>query len=146
MDVMAREFELGDVNAPPSTATRWLLPRVIDPRIPERRRENYRFLLDRLRHLVPDAFSSLPDGACPFAFPIESDGSDALVGRLETHGLKALLLWKYPHPSLCVEDFPAAKRLRDTVIALPVHQGLTSADLHRMVDVVLETIGAGSGE
>jgi dTDP-4-amino-4,6-dideoxygalactose transaminase len=59
-----------------------------------------------------------------------------LVEYLKTRGVKALLLWKHPHPLLKVRDFPAAQRLRDTVVGLPVHQELTRSDLLRIADAV----------
>jgi dTDP-4-amino-4,6-dideoxygalactose transaminase len=136
VDVVAREFELGDPQAPPSSATRRLLPRILDPAIPERRRENYRVLLDELGEIVPAPFASLPDGASPFAFPVETREGEDLVRQLEAQGVRAMQLWKYPHPSLEVPGFPVAKRLRDTVIALPVHQELRPMDVRRMIDVV----------
>ena len=131
-----KEFDLGDPEAPPSSTTTWLLPRILDTTIAGRRRENYRSLLDMLSAVVPAPFAQLPDGACPFAFPIETNVGANLVENLEARGVKALLFWKYPHPSLQVNDFPMAKNLRDTVVALPVHQELTSADLRRIADAV----------
>jgi dTDP-4-amino-4,6-dideoxygalactose transaminase len=130
------EFDLGDPDAPPSSMTTWLLPRILEMTIPRRRRDNYRFLLDRLGAHVPAPFGQLPEGASPFAFPIETHEGVALVKNLETRGVKAVPFWKYPHPSLQVQDFPMAKSLRDTVLALPVHQELASADLRRIADVV----------
>jgi hypothetical protein len=46
--------------------------------------------------------------------------------------VNALLLWKHPHPSLAVANYPTARRLRGIVLAFPVHQGLTSAKLRRI--------------
>jgi dTDP-4-amino-4,6-dideoxygalactose transaminase len=130
------EFALGDPREPPSTLTRWLLPRMVDPAIAEKRRRNYRFLFDRLGRVSPQPFSSLPDGASPFAFPIEREDAREFVERLEARGVKAILLWRFPHPSLRVQEFPAARRLRDTVAALPVHQDLSSSELQRIVSAV----------
>ena len=131
-----REFELGDPAEPPSAAAMWMLPRMLDDDIVRRRRENYRFLLGALGTLVPAPFATLPDGACPFAFPVESDDGSRFVDELEGHGVKAVLLWKHPHPSLPADGFPEAKRLRESVVALPVHQGLTSRDLRYLVKAV----------
>lgn len=129
------EFELGNPEQP-SLAASWLLPRILDPTIAERRRNNYRFLLDQLSPMVPGPFRQLPDGACPFAFPIETTEATRMAERLQARGVKALLLWKHPHPSLDVPDFPTAKRFRETVVALPVHQELRYGDLGRIAEAV----------
>jgi dTDP-4-amino-4,6-dideoxygalactose transaminase len=134
------EFELGNPNEPPSVATAWLLPKAYDVSIADRRRANYRQLLERLCAVVPEPFSSLPDGASPFAFPIETDHPDQVLEDLRKRGVNALLLWKHPHPSLPVADFPTAQRLRKTLVALPVHQELTSAHLDRIADAVQDVL------
>jgi dTDP-4-amino-4,6-dideoxygalactose transaminase len=131
-----REFELGEPDDPPSFATSWLLARTLDPGIAERRRANYRILLDILSSVVPAPFVSLPDGACPFAFPIQTEESARVVASLKRRGVRALLLWKNPHPSLPADDFPRAQILRGTMVALPVHQELTSSHLRWMADCV----------
>lgn len=82
------------------------LARTLDPGIVERRRANYRILLDILSSAVPAPFVSLPDGACPFAFPIQMKEAAWVVASLERRGVKALLLWKNPHPSLPAHDVP----------------------------------------
>ncbi|HEV2075181.1 MAG TPA: aminotransferase class V-fold PLP-dependent enzyme, partial [Thermoleophilaceae bacterium] len=64
------EFAVGDPDTPPSMLTRFLLRRLEPAGAPERRRQNYRFLLDRLGGLVPPPFADLPGGASPFAFPV----------------------------------------------------------------------------
>jgi dTDP-4-amino-4,6-dideoxygalactose transaminase len=134
------EFELGDPNEPPSFAAAWLLPRAYDVSVADRRRANYRYLLERLSALVPAPLSYLPDGASPFAFPIETDDPDQVVERLRMRGVNAMLLWKHAHPSLPVADFPTARRLRETVIAIPVHQELTSAHMGRIADAVEDVL------
>jgi hypothetical protein len=37
--------------------------------------------------------------------------------------VNALLLWKHPHPSLAVANYPTARRLRGIVLAFPVQPG-----------------------
>jgi perosamine synthetase len=135
------EFELGDPNEPSSFAAERILPKAYHQSIPDRRRANYRYLLKRLSACVPAPFASLPDGASPFAFPIEADEPGRLVKDLQARGVNALLLWKHPHPSLAVANYPTARRLRETVIALPVHQELTSANLRQIADAIQETLG-----
>jgi dTDP-4-amino-4,6-dideoxygalactose transaminase len=134
------EFELGDPGTPPAALTSRLLYRIVDPETAERRRENYRFLLHHLGHMVPAPFASLPPGACPFAFPIEVDGARAFLQRLRRHGIVGLLFWINPHPSLPVADYPRSRALRERVLALPVHQELTRAALWQIVQAVRDTL------
>jgi dTDP-4-amino-4,6-dideoxygalactose transaminase len=134
------EFELGDPHQPASSSSAWILPRAFDTSIADRRRSNYRFLLERLNHRVPAPFASLPDGACPFAFPVEANEPGRAVSDLEARGVMALQLWKHPHPALAVPDFPRAAHLRETVIALPVHQELSPANLRHIADAAREVL------
>lgn len=130
------EFALGNPDDPPSSATEWLLTRMLDAGIAERRRDNYRFLLDTLSQAVPFPFSSLPNGACPFAFPIKAKDAARLAASLQRRGVKAILLWKNPHPSLKESEFHIAQSLRRSLVALPIHQELTPTDLQRMANCV----------
>jgi dTDP-4-amino-4,6-dideoxygalactose transaminase len=44
--------------------------------------------------------------------------------------------WSTPHPCLPVEGFPRAAALRESIIALPVHQELGARKLERIVVAV----------
>jgi dTDP-4-amino-4,6-dideoxygalactose transaminase len=143
------EFDMGNPASPPSTLTNYLLPKILDDTTAERRRENYRFLLKHLSDMVPAPFASVPDGASPFAFPVEVHDARNFLTQLRKSGVVGLLFWLNPHPSLPVEDFPRSKRLREGLVALPVHQELTLVDLQQIVDAVMDvrvkkeaTIGA----
>jgi dTDP-4-amino-4,6-dideoxygalactose transaminase len=131
-----QEFDLGDPLAPPCAVTMSLLPKIVDPGTAERRRENYRFLLSHFKDLVPLPFAILPDGACPFGFPVMVNEPRAFLKRLHAYGVVGLLFWINPHPSLPVADFPRSRVLREGVIALPVHQELTRSELQQIVDAV----------
>jgi hypothetical protein len=138
-----KEFELGDPDTPPSVMTMRLLPKLVNQTTAERRRENYKFLLSRLRSWVPRPFLSLPAGACPFAFPVEVNDADEVLKRLRQYGVEGLLFWRNPHPSLPVKDFPVSMALRERVFAVPVHQELTQSELQQIADAVLKAT-AGS--
>jgi dTDP-4-amino-4,6-dideoxygalactose transaminase len=120
--------------------TRYLLRRVLDPTAAERRRCNYRVLLDLLRDYVPTSFARLPAGASPFAFPLRVHDRLSVAARLEKQGVHCLSLWLHPHPTLPVERFAGAHTLRETVVALPVHQELSLADLERIALSVRNSI------
>jgi dTDP-4-amino-4,6-dideoxygalactose transaminase len=137
------DFVLGDPGrSPPSATTDLLLRRLPYDAAREARAANYAFLLERLKRFVPEGFAHLPEGASPFAFPILSDRKEVMLDRLSRDGIAAIDLWSIPHPRLPVEDFPRAAALRQSVIALPVHQELGAPELERIVDAVLGGLGA----
>lgn len=131
-----KEFELGNPYTLPSSMTMRLLTRMVDHSTAERRRENYRFLLDQHRHLVPRPFLTLPEGACPFAFPVEVNDADEVLKKLRRYGVEGLLFWRNPHPSLPVKDFPKSMAFRNRVFAVPVHQELTASELMQITEAL----------
>lgn len=133
-----KEFEIGDVSMPLSKVTKYLLPKIVDEQTANFRRENYRFLLKHLGDMVPAPFNFLPEGASPFAFPVEVNNPRDFLARLRLRGVMGLLFWLNPHPSLPVTNFPKSKSLREGVLALPVHQELTAENLQQIVDAVKE--------
>lgn len=135
------ELDLGDPLRPPSRLTAVLLRRIVDPTAAETRRRNYGRLLERLGELAPDPFQSVAEGAAPFAFPVETDDPRRLARTLEAEAIDTGRLWPTWHPSLPVADFPVARRFRERVLAVPVHQGLSAAALDRIADAVLEHVG-----
>jgi len=140
------DHALGDPATPPSAVSAWLLPRVADPGTAERRRANYRALLERLPGAVPPPFDELPDGASPFAFPVAAPDKDALWRDLAAQGIDALSFWTHPHGTLPDGGFPQAARLRSTVVGLPVHQELRPLDVDRMADAVGKHLGTRAAE
>ncbi len=132
------EFDMGDPDTPPTVMTIKLLPRLLSKDTAQKRRENYRYLLEHLGEMVPSQFARLPSGACPFAFPLEVQDARLFLERLHRKGVLGLLFWINPHPSLPVDDFPRSRFLRERVLALPVHQELTEQDMRRIVRAVHE--------
>ena len=132
---IATDFGLGEANSAPSTATRLLLSRTLADDAAARRRDNYRYLLEQLDDVVPESWKTLPDGASPFTFPVESPHKESMFNALHEQGVIALNLWLVPHPVLDEEKFPHAKHLRDRVLGLPLHQELRRRDLQRIVGV-----------
>ena len=130
------EFDLADPGRPPSRATRWALGRVVVEDAADRRRANYRWLLERLGRLVPPAFADPGPGASPIAFPIEPDDRDRLARRLHAAGIDTGVLWPTWHPDLDVAAYPVARSFRERVLALPVHQDLTREQLDRIARAV----------
>jgi dTDP-4-amino-4,6-dideoxygalactose transaminase len=132
------EFELGDPATSACRATTFLLRRVATTDAAAMRRTNYMTLLERLQGRVPRPFDTLPDGAAPFAFPVETTHKDALLEALSRHAIDAFDFWSVAHPSLDEASFPAVRERRRRTIGLPVHQELRPKDVERIAAVVVK--------
>ena len=134
------EFELGEPGTRASRATTFLVPRIATMDAAAARRRNYTVLLERLRGRVASPFDSLPDGAAPFAFPLDTTHKRPVLETLSKHGIDAFDFWSVAHPSLESDGFPAVDERRRRTIGLPVHQELRAQDVERIAAVVAEAV------
>ncbi len=128
----AADFALGDPDAAPTGVAARLAPRIAGEAVAAGRRARYAVLLDALGAQVPAPFERLPDGAAPFAFPLDVEAKAETQARLAAAGVQALDFWSQGHPSLPAAAFPAAAARRARTLALPVHQELRAADVERV--------------
>ena len=135
-------FGLGDISGASLATTRFLLKRMAYSTTQAARAANYAFLLEYLGGLVPEPFAYLPEGASPFAFPVRTDQKEKVIDLLARKGIPQGNFWTIPHPSLPIADFPRAAALRESTIALPVHQELGTRELQRIIDAVLDALGS----
>lgn len=140
MDRPHEEFDMNDPHTPPSKMSLSLIPKLLSKKTAEIRRRNYNLLLEHFREIVPQPFRSLPEGACPFAFPLELDQPGEFLEQMRKKGVMGLLFWINPHPSLPVERFPRSKQLREKVLALPVHQELDQSELEQIIKSTKEVL------
>ena len=126
----------GNLDIPPARTTRFLLPRLVDATIAERRRRNYEHLLMELGDVVARPFAQLPAGACPWAFMVDVEDRRGVMDRLLLHRIRAMDFWHQPHSSLPVHRFPQASALRARLVGIPVHQELRQRDLARLAPAV----------
>jgi len=119
---------------------RWSSP----TRIAQRRRANYLGLQEAIADLprVRTLHRELPQGTCPWLFPLLADDPDALVQRLAREGVP---LTRFGHPlasgvgpSTCAN----AARLARHVLGLPCHQELREDELRWLVDAVRRAVRA----
>jgi dTDP-4-amino-4,6-dideoxygalactose transaminase len=125
-----KDFETGDPHTPPSRATRLALPRIVTATAADKRRANYRALLDAAE--VPPPFDALSPGASPFGLPVSTHDKPRLLARLAEHGVGALDFWSIPHPALPQDEFPGAALRRAGTVVVPVHQELREEDVARV--------------
>jgi len=134
------EFELGEPGARPSRATTFLLPRAVTVDAAAARRRNYELLLEHLRGRVMSPFDSVPEGASPFVFPLDTAHKHALLETLSKHGIHAFDFWSVGHPSHDADGFPAVRERRRRTIGLPIHQELRRQDVERIATVVAHAV------
>ena len=119
-----------------STFTRLRLPFSDVARLAQRRRENYRYLLERLAPTaaVRPMFPELPDGVTPYSFPLVARGDrDGLRAALVRDGILAAAGW----PESPFDDgLHRTRALARSVVELPVHQAVTRGQLDRSLRCV----------
>jgi dTDP-4-amino-4,6-dideoxygalactose transaminase len=102
--------------------------------IRKKRRENYLFLLDRLRNRVQMLREDLDEGVCPLFFPILVDDKHAAAKALWAKDIGAVEFW---NDRLNYAIGPEAEFLRAHVLELPIHQGVSSHQAEYICDQVL---------
>lgn len=133
----------GTFDVPPARTTRFLLPRLFDSTIAERRRRNYERLLVELGDVVAGPFARLPAGASPWAFMVDVEDRPRVMNRLLLHRIRAMDLWHTAHASLPAHRFPQASALRARLVGIPVHQELRERDLARLAPAVRDALEHG---
>jgi perosamine synthetase len=114
----------------------------VDP-VVERRRENYRWVLDRFpsSDAVEPMVPRLPEGCTPYSFPVLVRGldRDALREALLRDGSLAGAGWPEApfDPSLA-----RTRRLARTLLEIPIHQALTTRQLERSIRCVERALRA----
>jgi len=128
-------FDAAWLDKQSSVFARWLLRRVSGARIVAQRREHYG-ALQRAVAGLPGArplHAALPDGACPWMFPLVVDDADAVFARLHREGVPltrfAETLWDGVDAAVC----PNAVFLSRHVLAFPCHQELRPGELAWMI-------------
>lgn len=99
------------------------------------RSRNFRTYLGSLRSI--GVFKSLPQGACPLAFPIWTRQRDRLRQRLEARGVEALTYWPdWLLPNGVARRYANIKWLADSILALPCHQDLGTTEIRYVCQAV----------
>ena len=103
-----------------------------------RRRKNFKHLLANVKaseHIEP-LFDRLPEGVCPFAFPVLVKEPKAFDQYLTSCGIEAARSYSYFHPDFPKEQFPQETFLKEHIRMLPVHQQIDGASIISMVNVL----------
>jgi perosamine synthetase len=124
-----------------SSTTRSILKHVNPDQVIRRRRANYMQLLEALRTVAQarPLFDSLPSGVCPIAFPIRVSNRALWMLELRRRGVAVIPWWAGYHRDLSWTDFAEARRLKNEVLAVPIHQDLRGNTIGRIADCIYAT-------
>jgi perosamine synthetase len=125
------DFDPAWVDKRASWCARRLLRLVSGRRIVERRRANYRQLEAALTTLpgCRPLFPRLPDGACPWLFPLLVDDPEPVFARLCAWGVPVTRFASSLWPGVDAATCAASTRLSRQVLAFPVHQELRADEV-----------------
>ena len=124
--------------------SRRVIARASHARIVARRRANYLRLQQALSNLpgCRPLFAMLPDGACPWLFPLLVDAPQPLFERLHAEGVPmtrfAETLWPGVDAAVCANSVDLSRR----VISFPVHQELQEGELAWMTGAIRAALQA----
>jgi dTDP-4-amino-4,6-dideoxygalactose transaminase len=127
-----------------SRLARGLLNRIDSSEIVVRRRENYHLLhglVKGVRGFVPLWDEDLlAPGLCPLGLPGFVDEKNRWVSALNRAAVSVSPWWAGFFRGLDWNEFPEARKLKQRLLLLPVHQGLTAGDM-KYIAAVARRIG-----
>jgi dTDP-4-amino-4,6-dideoxygalactose transaminase len=103
--------------------------------IRERRRNNFLLMQEKLHGRVTMLRPDLKEGVCPLFFPILVKDKHATARALWQRDIGAVEFWNDRQDNPAVG--PDARSLRSHVLELPIHQGVTPAQVNYIADQVL---------
>jgi dTDP-4-amino-4,6-dideoxygalactose transaminase len=138
------EFDPAWIDKRASWFARRLLRRLPGAAIVAGRRRHYQ-ALERALGALPGCrplFARLPDGACPWLFPLLLDDPEPVFARLCERGVPVTRFASTLWPGVDEQTCGASVRLSRQVLAFPVHQELRGSELAWLADQVREAVCA----
>jgi perosamine synthetase len=92
----------------------------------EKRRRNYEYLYNSLADIpaLRPLFDKLLNNVCPLSFPALVNDRGRWCKALKDYGIFVGGWWAGYHRSFNWEEFPEARKLKNNLLTLPVHQSL----------------------
>jgi len=137
-------FDLHWIDKRSSLFSQLTLRAVSHARIVSLRRHHYLALQAAFGKLpgCRPLFAELPDGACPWVFPLLIDQPEAVFARLHAAGVPMVrfgaALWPGVDASVCANSVALGRQL----IAFPCHQELRAAESRWMIAAVRDALDA----
>lgn len=138
------DFDPGWVDKRSSLFARAMLRLASPSRIAALRRANWLRLHQALRGLpgMQPMFDTLPDGVCPWVYPLLADDAPRLSARLSAAGVPVVGFGRPLWPGVDAGVCPNAARLSASVLSLPCHQELREQELDWMIATVTKALQA----
>lgn len=142
INTYSMDFDRQTLGLEMSAPSRRILNAADIPAITEARRRHYRRLAaaaGALPELLP-LFPELPDGVCPWVFPVVARGRVGFHLTLRSRGIPATTWGSVIHPDLPIDRFPDAAFLYENLVFLPIHQSLTAEHIGTMIAILAEEL------
>lgn len=106
----------------------------------ERRRNNYQRLSKIIEDIntIEPLYKTLPQKTCPLHLPIVVSQRDNWVKELTERGVYSLPWWSGYHSDCNWAEYPEAMMLKNSIVTLPIHQGLTNPMIDQVGECVIE--------
>lgn len=131
----AAALDLKTTNLRASFLTRLIFSHLDHEKIATARAWKYDYLYKNLPNTsrIKPLMAERPNGTSPAYFPLWTSEQDAAMDQLRYSGIEAIRFWRRPHPDVELEEFPFEAGLRQQVIRLPIHDGITLNDLDKII-------------
>ena len=136
------EFDPAQADWKMSHVSQYLVEHQSHSSIIHTRRRNFRLILEYFQEtekLMP-LIRSLPKGVCPLIFPVFVRDSLSMYHYLRSRGVEVLRFWRFFHFDHPQDRFPFETTLKKNVIALPIHQDISSHDVLYMIELLRDWI------
>ena len=75
-------------------------------------------------------------GSCPLVFPILTKDSKAMRRFLKANGVSCVRFWSDFHRTLPQQQFPYETMLKQSIVAIPIHQNLSRDDIEYIAAIL----------
>lgn len=122
-----------------SRLSQWVIDRSDVEEIIQIRRQNFEYLSEMLEGEslccdVKPMYPQLPPEAVPLFFPLLVNNRERIHHDLLSEGVESSLFWRDWHPDIPAEQFPEVALLRESVLELPIHQGVSRSHIEYLVE------------
>lgn len=135
------EFEAKGVEVRATQVAQWLALHADRSAISRARRENWQAMRERLSHSARLTFPvpELDDRAVPYVLAVEIPEPERTFPELKRRGVP-MYRWETAFEASAATSCRVSARFRRTLIQLPCHEGLTTAECGWITDTILSVV------
>jgi len=132
------EFEARHVNLGISRITRHLLSCIDFEKVTRLRRNNFKYLAQKLSGIIEMPVNELPEGTCPLFLPVFVGNKSAVHEQMRRIGIGTVNFWSIQNADIPIGTFPDVDYLRQHVLEVPIHQGIGKKHLDLMAEELIK--------